>query len=263
MSDEKFLGKALYCIPRKTFVLLIAAWTFFGAILESSYLVFIKWMLQGRPLTPQHCSGHVCTQVATCVGLTSGTYDFHRAVALIGGIVFGYTGLSGTWNGDSKNLQTFSAFLLFKAAIVASCGGIDTGFYFACDAYAYNVVAESVLFPWPNWPMSEAQKLQITEGPRWFPNGFMHDEVHEATIWPLYLTIIVLQTLLLVYTANQASFLAEHCYFGVFGLGANYEVRKWREDKMFKDRVRGWIEYAKEDIRTTFTEDVPIYRSTA
>lgn len=263
MSDEKFLGKSLWCIPRKQFVLFIAICTFLSALVEATYLVFIKWMLQGRSLTPQHCHGHVCTEVATCIGSASGTYDFQRAVSIIGGIFIGYIGLIGAWNGDSSRLQTFGSFLLFKLAMLATFGAVDTSYYFLCEAYPYNVVAGSVLFPFPNWPMPETQKLQITEGQRWFPEGFMHDAAHEETIWPLYSALTAFQIFLLGYTAHQANYLAEHCAFGVFGLGANYEVRNWRDRKIFKDKVNDWIDAAKEDIRTTFREDVPIYRSTA
>lgn len=263
MSDEKFLGKSFWCIPRKQFVLLIAAWTFLSAFVEAIYLVFIQWMLEGRSLTPQHCHGHVCTQVATCVGSASGTYDFHSAVSIIGGIFIGYIGLAGALNGDPSRLQLFGNFLLFKLALIATFGVVDTGYYFLCDAYPYNVIADSVLFPYPNWPMPEKQKLQITQAPRWFPTGFMHDAAHEDTIWLLYYAVIAIEIFLLGYTAHHANYLAEHCAFGVFGLGANYEVRSWRDRKIFKDKVNDWIDAAKQDIRTTFREDVPIYQSTA
>lgn len=256
MSDDQFLGKALFCIPRRAFVILVASWTFFGAIVAAVYVVFIKWMLHGHSMTPQHCTGHVCQQVATCVGLASGTYEVQRAVTLMGGIGVGYFGLAGAVNSSPSELQVFGAFLLFKAGMVAAFSLLDAGYYLACDAYPYNAVASSVLFPWPNWPMSEEQKVKISEGARWFPDGFMNDPIHENTIWPLCAAIIVVELAFLVYSAKQVSYLAEHSTYGVFGLGANFEIRQWRENKMFKDRVNAWIEYAKDDVRTTFREDL-------
>eukprot|EP00929_Paragymnodinium_shiwhaense_P112376 TRINITY_DN80633_c0_g1_i1.p1 TRINITY_DN80633_c0_g1~~TRINITY_DN80633_c0_g1_i1.p1 ORF type:complete len:266 (+),score=39.73 TRINITY_DN80633_c0_g1_i1:114-911(+) len=257
MSDDQFLGRALCCIPNRIFCLLVAIWTFTAALVEASYLVFIKWMWQGRSLTPLHCAGHACTQVATCKGLNPGTYEITRAVMLIGGLVFGYLGISGAHLRHGSQLKAFSGFLLLKAGVIAVFAVIDAAYYYACSSYAWNVVAGSVLFWWPNWPMSEERKLEIVQGPRWFPDGFMQNDQIEQTIWPLYAAICIIHFGLLIYSANQVSYLAEHCSFGVFGLGANYEISKWRGEKLRKDRFNEFLEEAKEDIRLTFSDDPP------
>lgn len=267
MSDDSCLRTSCCCVPRRFFVLLFAVgqlayWSF-----EAFYFVIFRWLLHNASFTPQHCSGTSCREVVGCDATFEASRHTYTALFLLGGVIFGYVGTHGAFHGTARDIHWFACYLVGKAACLLLIAAIDGLYFKVCDGYPSQVVSEAVLWRLPDVPVDDVIKHQVSLL-RAYPVGFLdrlfssHGETSSLHIWRWYLVPLFLQVLLWLFVARESWALADLVAFGESGLGANYNIRTWR-DKLLSQRAIQAVfmrakEMAVEDIRENFNWQTPV-----
>lgn len=232
MSDDKFLGVALGCIPRRLFVLIVAASFCLYGIASSCYAI-VSAQLPGEAgtaaqLAQDRCVGHRCQDVLTCRGAREATFHMREVTLVVASTVFGCWGTIGAAHSHASELSWFASSLIGLAVLLASCVLLDGAYTMICQAYPLNVVDEAVLWNIPGIPVREAVKYEIRDAMVSYPVEFVN-RLTELNVFAVYVVLEALAIAFLAYTAVQVLTLAHYVVHGTLGLGVNYDIRDWRE----------------------------------
>lgn len=231
-TDEKMMGKSLFCLPRRLFVMLLAAIALLHGVTGLVHTLLIKELPgeQGAAAwqSNDHCVGHSCHDVLTCKGTRQASFHTREVLELIGNTVFGYWGLLGALHGYTKDLQWFSQYLFGFPLFLFLLFLWDGAYCVVCGEYPLNVIDEALLWKLPNIPVKEADKVGLTEAMVAYPVGFTNRLVGR-NVFLLYTVWEACWGFFLAYLANQVRLHAQFTSSGLLGLGATYDIGDWRE----------------------------------
>jgi len=251
MSDDKYVGKAFGCIPRRMFALVLATLV---CIYGSGGLL---WAILMRHLpgeagiavwrSEDRCVGHHCTDVISCRGLQEATFHFREVIIVVTAALFGYWGVIGSVHRHVEDLYWFGAYLVSFAALLivfVICDGLYT---WGCGAYPLNVVDEGLLWAWPRFPVREAVKFEVRDVMARYPVGAVN-LLANFNVFVFYVAVELTAVFFFAYAGIQVLELAYHIVHGQHGLGANYNIRDWRERVILKHEIGDML---KPDYRST------------
>jgi len=237
MSDDAMLGSAC-CIPRRYFALLVSGGLFLYGVLTVFYYGILVYFSRAS-LTPSHCSGSRCVGIATCGGLQDTTFHVNRIVLVLGGAFFGLEGFMGAINGHGHRVYMYSRFLAFFVGLLLATMVGEVFYSMVCDRYSYNVIYESVLWSWPHLPFNEGVKREI-EVMDSFPYTFIN-ALTKTSLMLWFLTLSLGKVIFWYYAMQNMAALGAIMEVGTAGLGANFSVKSWRDETIFKNEVEGAV----------------------
>lgn len=259
MSDDRYLGSVCGCIPRRFFVLALAVVLVLHGVFEIVFVLFFnvahEETRQGgnRGLTPGHCYGRECREIVTCAGSRDATYHLHKVCDVGGSILFGAIGVVGCLGGrDAAKLTCLAGFFAFMALMLAVCVGADAMYIMSCGAFPYHVIWEAVLWALPGFPVTATVKYQLQSMSE-FPVHFVH-ELTQLRVMGFYVFIQFVSIAFWLYVSHVTALLAKYTAYGVYGLGANYSIRSWKEAVMNKDKAAEVVGGMKANLYNTLED---------
>lgn len=239
MSDDRYLGYAFRCFPRRLFILLLGAslciYSFASIIF---YALFNSAIMDNKLSQANKCEGHKCFDVLTCAGMVEASYHIREVSQIVLGLIFGYWGYTGAANSYPDLCERFAYYLFFIAFLHCGLAVFDGGYTLVCDAYPFNVVEKALLWPTPDIPVRNTVKYEIFNTFAEFPVDMIDTLTGHAHVWRLYFIETTPLILLWAYAGHTAILLSQVMAFGVFGLGANYSIQGWRASVVFKNEMR-------------------------
>jgi len=238
MSDDKFLGSAFGCIPRRIFVFVLAfaalAYGFTGVV--QTYLL---GHLPGAAGTAairheQGCIGHVCQDVLTCRGAREATFHFREVVSVFAAAVFGYWGCLGALHGYIEDLLWFAWFLSACVVVLTVVVVFDSIYTLACWEYTLNMVDEALLWYLPGVPVRNVVKIEVRDAMVSYPVSFVN-HLADMNVFFLYLLVEGVMAAFFAYSAHQVMMLAQYMRHGALGMGAVYDMNSWRERLLLRN----------------------------
>lgn len=245
MSDDKYVGLAFGCVPRRLFALVLA-------VLLCSYgSCGILWALLMRHLPGEagpaswhaedRCVGHRCSDVFTCRGFREATFHFREVIIIVTAAPFGYWGVLGGLHRHVQDLHWFGCFLIGWAAFLAITVFFDGAYTWSCEEYPLNVVDEGLLWWWPRFPVREAVKLEVRDKMVSYPISFVN-QLAMFNVFTLYAAVEFAAVLFFAYAGAQVLRLAYLLCHGADGLGSNFDIRDWRERVILKHNIEQMLQ---------------------
>lgn len=254
MSDDKYVGTACGCLPRRLFALIIALCIFVYGVGSVLHAVLIKhlpgeagpaaWQAEDR------CEGHRCADVLTCRGTREASFHFREVTLLVCCVPFGYWGVLGSLHRHVKDLRWFGSSLVGLAILLVLLILGDGLYVLFCGEYPLNVIDEALLWSIPRLPIREGVKLEIQRALVSYPVGLMN-KLARFNVFSFYLLVELSTALLFSYAGSQVLLLADLVLRGHTGLGSNHSIRDWRERVMLKRGMRDLLTpkyHATEDV---------------
>lgn len=237
MSNDKYLGVSCLCVPRRYFALALAtAFLAYGMVSLVRALILGQWPGEAGLASWQvdgRCVGHRCQDVLTCRGTRKATFYTREIILVLGSTVFGYWGVLGALRYQVEELRWF-AFFLVGVAVLLGALLVSDGFYsLICQAYPLNVVDEAILWELPHVPVREAIKRELKDAIVAYPVTFVN-RLTQLNVFVVYLLVELPIALFYAYASNQVLIVAQYMSYGPQGLGANYDIRDWREHVLLK-----------------------------
>lgn len=231
MSDDKFLGSALWCVPRKLFVLLLAMGTLIFGV-QGVVQTFLLRQLPGEAgsaawQSQERCIGHTCNDVLTCRGLREASFHMREAIFVFAASLFGYWGVLGALHGYIDDLLWFANFLVSCIIILVVLVAIDGIYTLGCGEFPLHVIDEAIMWPFPNIPVRDVVKVEIREAMVSYPVNFVN-RLANVNIFLVYLAVELGTAVFLTYCAHQVMCLAQLNRHGSLGLGATFDMNAWR-----------------------------------
>lgn len=244
MSDDRYVGFACICLPRRYFTFFFAlAFCLYGSFAVVYFLVFK--FLMGPPMTPKHCSGHHCGDILTCDAARDASYHVREVVVILGGAVFGFQGCIGIWQGVPYELQLFTGFLIGMAALLLFLDLYDGAYILICNAFPYRIVQQALLWPIYNEPVTEAIKWQIEHGMTHYHVDYIY-RLTRIHVMSLFFTIELTCVAVLLYAAYCVNLMRVFNTTGFFGLGPNFSISDWKQRGESVEHMRHNIHMMKE-----------------
>mmetsp|Transcript_131799 Transcript_131799/g.328669 ORF Transcript_131799/g.328669 Transcript_131799/m.328669 type:complete len:253 (-) Transcript_131799:34-792(-) len=246
MSEDKFLGAAFFCIPRRLYVLVFAILTLaYGVVGVVRTLLqealpgeagAAAWQSQDR------CIGHGCNDVLSCRGLREASFHFREVTSIFAGWLFGYWGVHGALHGYIDDLLYFAGFVFGCAVALVVIAAADGFYVLGCGEYPLNVVDEAILWSLPDVPVRDVVKTEIREAMVSYPVAFVN-RLSRLNVYLVYLLVEAAGAAFFLYTAHQVMLLAQLTRHGVLGLGATYDLSTWRERMMLRNGLQNKDDY--------------------
>lgn len=236
MSDDRYLGLACCCVPRRYYMFVFAAGFMIYGILAMLYIALFRIAL-GPPMTPKHCSGHHCGDILTCEAVREASWHVREVVVILGGTVFGFWGCIGLYHGVPSELQLFMGFLAGLASLLVFLDLYDAAYILTCNAFPYRIVEQVLLWPIYNAPVTEAIKWQIEHSMESYPVDYLY-RLTRIHIMSLFFAIEIPCIAILAYGAYCVSLIIEYNTQGVFGLGPNFSLKDWKARQKDLENMR-------------------------
>lgn len=240
MSDDKYLGRVCWRVPRRLFCLVLAALVCgYGAF--GLFRVFILGELPGNAgaaawNSKDRCVGHGCNDMLTCNGMREGTFHVREVIMIFGFALFGYWGLLGALHVYTADLKCFSWFLSMMVVLLLGVALADGAYTLVCGAYPLNVVDEALLWPLPHLPVRDVVKIELRDAMVAYPVAFVN-RLAKLNVFGVYLLVEVAASCFYTYAAQQVMMLAQFGQHGSLGLGAIYNIRDWRDGALVRRGV--------------------------
>lgn len=235
MSDDHLLGTSCHCVPRRSFVLFVAAIFWLSGFFE-----IIGWILfahiRESSIPVSDCVGTRCLKVFTCGGLEESTMDLRHVFNVIGGAIFGWFGFFGALNRDPEHLKKYAAFLVASVFVYIFIFIFDSVFVASCDLYNTNIMTQTLLWPVPFLPMSERRKKVVTEMAH-YPVSTM-DQFIEGSVYWRYVAVVLFVIVVTAYVANETMKLVSMYIEGPCGTGANYTLEALHERALLRAQMK-------------------------
>jgi len=240
MSDDKYLGLALGCVPRRLFALVLAGFLCAFGVVSVLWAIFMRhlpgeagpamWHAEDR------CVGHRCADMLTCRGSRQGSFHLHEVIWLVSCAPFGYWGVLGALHRHVEDLRWFGYFLLGLAVLFAALILGDGAYILMCGSYPLNVVDEALLWSVPRVPVREAVKKEIQSAMTTYSIGLIN-QLSGFNVFAFYVAVELAEALFLAYASSQVLQLVHHICNGSHGFGPNYDIRDWRERVLLKHGI--------------------------
>jgi len=222
---------------------------------------FVRWAgrwhvfdaLVGTPWQPvhSHCTGTACYEVFSCYGMRAATQHVREPLSSVSGLVVFPLGAHAAHHGNRRALLLTSAYLALSAAVHAGLVLADGVYYGTCDAYAENVVKQTlvnhILPPSPLTPAARKQLGQMDS----FPVGTVDGITGGFPSLAWYLVWAGLLALALAYAAREALLLGDLVERGPLGLGIHYGLDQW-DEIISHDAIR---RHKEREMRSQFVDD--------
>lgn len=243
MSDDKYLGVVCGCIPRRLFALLLALLLCSYGTAQILWAILVKHLPGEAGLaawqSEDRCIGHRCADVLTCRGAREATMHFREVIWMLGCTAFGYWGALGALNRHVQHVRWFGGFLLGQAGLLLVLTLADGLYTVLCGAYPLNVVDEALLWSIPHLPVRQAVKKEIHDALASYPVGLINGLAH-FQVFTFYLMVEAVRVLCFAFAGTQMLQLAHGIMYGT-GLGANYDIRDWRERQIRKQNIAAML----------------------
>lgn len=242
MTEDALLGTACFCVPRRLFVVLVAAaWCFWNMGSVFNYMIY--YPLEGGAMEAsaerKACTTHKCLEVFTCDGLQDTTRHIREPFLLLGGLIFGAFGLHGAVGVNHNHLKYFAYFLLAVSAMYILNLVFDGLFLSYCQHYPSNVIYTMVLSTpvsgLKDLPVSEEKKATLANMDK-FPRHLVNWMVY-PNFWRWYFLFAVVYAIFVLYCSHVTRILSRTYIDGPVGLGVNYRLGAWRNEVLLKHRI--------------------------
>lgn len=219
----------IFCLPRRTFVLLFCSVMAVIFWLDIVVLGAIGIINMGH-IEPSHCSGNECMDMLSCQGTKESSWHVHEVFTVFGGAVFSTIGFMGALNHHPRELYLFANFLYFLVGLNVVLTLWDWMYVQTCGAYPYQVIDSTLDIPSFVSPIPTWQKLTIKKFDN-FPVQRINDFTH-TNVWKWYVRSLILSSCLLLYIGHGIYILAIDLDVGELGLGENFSVKAWRDARI-------------------------------
>jgi len=267
MSDEDSLGNSC-CLRRRTYVLILAIGFLVYGLYNALYYITYG-LVSFTSMTPSHCSGPRCNDILTCDATRETTYHLRISIITIGSLVFGISGVNAIMNKYGEDTFKFGCWLVAAGVVYVVIMLIDGAYLVLCgNHYSYNTVAEALLWPVPDLPVSLGIKFEIRQLNS-YPKNYVDSLCyHNVVIY--FILFSLARTALFFHAAYQSFILSERFHYGIAGMGATFSIEGWQKRLALRDEMRevsyntlamakttgmdlGWVEDEYKDNREPST----------
>jgi len=172
----------------------------------------------------------------SCDATRSASWHFRVCIMILGSLVFGIKGANALINKYGAGMYTFGTWMAALAALYLFVLVADYMYIGLCnESYSYNVIAEALLWPIAQWPVSDGHKYQVRRLNS-YPAKYIHALVG-LEVQLVYLGVTLFKIAVLLFGAWDAFFLANIFQYGQIGLGSNYSIDEWRKRLLMRDEL--------------------------
>lgn len=234
MSDEDSLGKTC-CMPRRLYVLFIAIAFLTYGIYNALYYTLFSFV-NFSSMTPSHCNGPRCNDLLTCEATKESSYHLRICILAIGSVVFGISGVNACLQKYADDLFNFGLWLVAAGVVYSVVMVFDGAYMVLCgNHYAYNTVAEAVLWPVPDLPVKTGIKYELRQL-NTYPTAYVNELVYH-NVGYIFIAWSLIRICIFFHAAWQSFILAERFHYGLAGMGATFTIESWQKRLKFRNEV--------------------------